>query len=305
MSDIGATRPDPTAIGDTSTPPFVRLPDPEKLFSRRADRFRTLAKGSQLGPYLDFLGRLCDVQHAVQDALDPAAAPSEEATARARTHAMPPIDRTRAVEGDDFMTIFDRLVARAREIDMPAAARDALARVAAADSAERRSLASAVVADRIPVEAVAEHVFAAAAVQVHFARLAARLEAPALVPVGEGACPACGGPPVSSMVVGWPGAHGSRFCACSTCQTLWNHVRVKCCLCGETKGISYREIDGGDGVIKAEVCEACNAQVKILHQHKDPDLDPVADDVASLALDLLCRDEGIRRGGVDPFLIGY
>ena len=38
--------------------------------------------------------------------------------------------------------------------------------------------------------------FVAAALQVHFARLAAQLDANALVPVGEGACPACGGPPI-------------------------------------------------------------------------------------------------------------
>lgn len=305
MSDIGAPRPDPTAIGETSTPPFARLPDPERLFARRADRFRTLAKGAELGPYLEFLGRLCDVQHVVQDGLQPAPTPAAETIERARTHAMPPIDREKAVEDEGFMAIFDRLVARAREIDMPAQAREALGRVAAADGEGRRALARAVVGNRIPVEAVAEHVFAAAAVQVHFARLAGRLDAKALVPVGDGVCPACGGAPVASMVVGWTGAHGSRFCACSTCQTMWNHVRVKCCLCGETKGISYREIDGGDGVIKAEVCEACNAQVKLLHQHKDSEVDPIADDVASLALDLLMRDEGVRRGGVDPFLIGY
>jgi FdhE protein len=45
--------------------------------------------------------------------------------------------------------------------------------------------------------------------------------------------------------------------------------------------------------------------VKILHQHKDPALEPVADDVASLALDLLVREAGYRRGGVNPFLLGY
>jgi len=45
--------------------------------------------------------------------------------------------------------------------------------------------------------------------------------------------------------------------------------------------------------------------VKILHQHKDPSLDPVADDVATLALDLLLRDLGYRRGAVDAFLLGY
>ena len=55
----------------------------------------------------------------------------------------------------------------------------------------------------IPFEAIAEHALVAAALQVHFARMAAALDAAALTPVGDGACPACGGPPVASLVVGW------------------------------------------------------------------------------------------------------
>ena len=204
MSDFGAPRPDPTAIGETSSPPFARLPEPRTLFARSAARFRDLAKRSELGPYLDFLGRLCDVQHAVQDGLADAPPPSEELLARAKAHAMPPIDRTAAIEDESFMAIFDRLVNAAREVVMPAEAAAAVVRLGTAEPAERVAMAEAVVANRIPVEALAEHVFAAATVQVHFARLAAALDATRLVPVGEGACPACGGPPVSSMVVGWP-----------------------------------------------------------------------------------------------------
>jgi FdhE protein len=45
--------------------------------------------------------------------------------------------------------------------------------------------------------------------------------------------------------------------------------------------------------------------VKIIHKHKDAILDPVADDVATLALDLLLRESGYRRGAVNPFLLGY
>ena len=140
---------------------------------------------------------------------------------------------------------------------------------------------------------------------MHFARLAAGLDAARLVPVGDGACPVCGGPPVSSLVVGWSGAHGARFCACGLCGTLWNYVRIKCAVCGSTKGIGYEEIEGGAGTIKAETCDSCRSYVKILHQHADPAVDPVADDVATLALDLLVRESGYRRGSVNPFLVGY
>ena len=45
--------------------------------------------------------------------------------------------------------------------------------------------------------------------------------------------------------------------------------------------------------------------LRSLEAEKDISLDPIADDVASLGLDLLVRETGLRRGGVNPFLIGY
>ena len=76
-------------------------------------------------------------------------------------------------------------------------------------------------------------------------------------------------------------------------------------MCGSTEGIVYQEVEGGPGTVKAEACDVCRSYVKILLQHKDPALDPVADDVASLAIDMLVRESGYRRGGVNPFLLGY
>jgi len=45
--------------------------------------------------------------------------------------------------------------------------------------------------------------------------------------------------------------------------------------------------------------------LNILQQQKDPDLEPIADDVASLGFDLLVRELGFWRGGANPFLLGY
>jgi FdhE protein len=80
---------------------------------------------------------------------------------------------------------------------------------------------------------------------------------------------------------------------------------VKCLACGSTKGVGYQEVDGQSGAIKAETCDECGSYVKVLHQHKDVMLDPIADDVGSLGLDLLLRDSTYRRAGVNPYLIGY
>jgi FdhE protein len=305
MSSVGAPRHDPVPIGTIAEPPFAQLPDPTTLFAARAERYRALADGHALAPYLLFLAALSAVQHRAQDALPEPDMPAGDECERARAFAMPPLDRGRFTADAAFDATLDRLLALSRDVDMPQPARAALMRSSGVDAGARAAMVRAVLGDAIPLEALADHVFVAAALQVHFARQAARLDAKQLVVVGDGVCPACGAPPVASLVVGWPGAENTRFCSCSLCSTLWNYVRVKCTLCGSTKGIAYRTVEGGDGLIRAETCETCRGYVKILRQEQNPALDPVADDVASLALDLLVRELGYRRGAVNPFLLGY
>jgi FdhE protein len=305
MSKIGTPRHDAVPIGEIAEPPFARLPDPSTLFHARAERFQELSSRHELARFLSFLSGLSFCQHQLQDGLPDADLPSDADRERAREHAMPPLDRSRFTADAVFDSTLGRLLQLAPDVDMPDTARSALARVTDADTGMRTVMAQAVLANAIPVEAFAEHVFVAAALQVHYARLASRLVAKRLVPVGDGACPVCGGAPVSSMVVGWQGAHNSRFCVCSLCATQWHYVRIKCTLCSSTKGISYREVEGGDGTVWAETCESCRGYVKILHQHKNIALDPVADDVASLGLDLLLREGEYRRGSVNPYLLGY
>ena len=305
MRKVDAPRHDPIPIGEVSAPPFCKLPNPLILFAERTQRLRMLAQSSELAPYLLFLSRLTEAQYRIQDDLPLPAMPGKDAMARAREYRMPPLDRGRFTTDAAFDETLERLLWLAREFEMPPTAANALERVIAQDAGARQAMIDALLADSVPVEALAEHVFVAAALQVQFARLAARLDAKTLVPVGDGACPACGGPLVASAVVGWKGAHGSRFCACALCGTLWNYVRIKCTLCGSTNGIGYQEIEGGAGTVKAETCDECHRYVKILQQQKDAALEPLADDVASLGLDLLMRELGYRRGAFNPFLLGY
>ena len=305
MMQAGAPAHDPIPIGEIAKPPFVRLPDPLAIFAHRAGRLKLLASGHQLGSYLLFLSNLCEAQHRIQDGLPEAELPPPYTMGRAREFRMPPLDRMRFAPDKAMDATCERLLSMATRIAMPDSARFALDRVSAADPVDKATMFKAVLSNAIPVEELAEHTFAAAVLQVHFARIAAQLDAKQLVPVGEGACPTCGGAPVSSLVVGWPNAQDTRFCACSLCGTLWNRPRVKCVLCGANKGIAYQEIAGGPAMVKAETCESCGSYLKIMHQRIDAAIDPVADDVATLALDLMVRESGYRRGGVNPFLLGY
>lgn len=305
MSEIGAPRHDPVPIGEIATPPFARLPDPTSLFKIRAERLRTLAQASHLGPYLRFLADLAEVQHAIQDGLAAPDLPAEDARERAREFGMPPLDRTRFVIEPVFETTLDRLFDGATSVTMPDNARAALLAAKDADASVRDEMVRNVLADSIPIETLASHVFVAAALQVHFSRVASGLDAERLVPVGDGVCPVCGGPPVASVVVGWQNAANTRFCVCSLCDTWWHFVRIRCTACGTTKGIGYKEVEGAGSNVQAETCEECHSYAKILYQNKEAGLEPVADDVATLGLDILVKEAGYRRSAFNPYLLGY
>ncbi|MDR6756931.1 FdhE protein [Mycoplana sp. BE70] len=296
--------PDPTAIGDVSSPPFVRLPEPSTLFADRAARLRQLAELSPLKPYLTFVAALTDTQALVQADPVPTHAPDPAAIGRAHEFGMPLIDRDKGADDDSLGVVFDRLFAAAAGVEMPESAAAALAKVASVGRQERRAMVDTIFSGRLPEDAIAEHIYVWSGLQVYFSGLASRLDPKAARPVADGLCPICGSLPCSSMVVGWTGAHGARFCACSLCNAMWHYVRIKCTCCGSTKGVGYKEVSDGDGVVKAETCEECQSWTKIIYQQKSSGAEPIADDVGSLGIDLLMRSEPYRRGGFSPLLAG-
>ncbi|WP_312403098.1 formate dehydrogenase accessory protein FdhE [Rhizobium sp.] len=305
---VSSLQPDPSMIGGISKAPFSLMPNPARFFRERATRFEVLAETSNLAPYLKFLASIARIQADIVSKLEPVEPVEAEQIARAREAAMPPIDRSAMIRSDDYRKTLRLFLDRAKALEMPAPAAEALKAVSAADEETVDWMAENVIADSLPVESLAHHLYVAAATQVHAARLAAGLDGKALVPVSVGVCPSCGGKPAGSMVIGVQGAEGARYACCSCCATMWNEVRVKCIACGSTKGVGYRavEIDGGeDAVIKAETCDSCNSWSKILYQNKNPTLEMIADDVSSLGLDLLMKETDYRRAGFNPFLIGY
>jgi FdhE protein len=287
-------------------PPFAVLPDPPSLFETRSRRLASLAPGHRLEPYLLFLAEVTHAQHDVAAAPDlpPALLPPADRIARALEHGMPPVSRALFEPDAGVMVTIERLLDRLATADMPAETAAVVAGLRTAPPDERRRNVHETLMDTEPADDLARRALIAAGLQVHFTRLAAQVNADALKLVAEGACPVCGSPPMTSAVVGWPKAHNTRFCTCSLCATMWNVVRVKCLVCTSTDGISFREIEGSANV-KAETCDKCRSYVKILHQVNDSALDPMADDVASLGLDMLLAQEGWKRGGHNPFLLGY
>ncbi len=306
MSDVPGFAPfEEVGIAERDKPPFIRLPLPETLFGLRAMRFAALAPGHQLEPYLSFLAALSKAQDEIARALPLPTLPALGELRMRAANAMPLLPREDLADDPVASAALDGLAKLLAGVAMPDLARAALERAMAVDDEGRRAMFAAVLADAIPVEAVAEHIFAAAALQVVAARCVAQFDPLLPQPVADGVCPCCGGPPVTSSIVADVNVEGVRYVQCSLCAAQWNHVRVKCVTCGSTKGIAYQAIEGIADTIKAETCDECRTYVKILNRRKDTELEPVADDIASLGLDLLVTEAGWKRAGVNPFLLGY
>jgi FdhE protein len=115
-------------------------------------------------------------------------------------------------------------------------------------------------------------------------------------------CPVCGSLPLASIVRAQGAHQGYRYLHCGLCATEWHLVRIKCSHCLSTEGIRYHYVDGGAEAVRAESCENCRTYRKILYQEKDPAVEPLADDLASLALDLLMGREHFHRTCGNPLL---
>lgn len=303
---VQTVQPDPSVIGGVPKAPLAFLPDPDRLFADRAKRFAFLAEHDpRLGPYLSFLGELTQLQARLLDELPEPEPISRERIDVARSSRMPPIDRhslaTDEVLHDTLMT----LCHAAMSLEMPEPAKLALQAVLASDLADRHWLLENILSDRIPEDSAAPHLFAAAAVQVHMARLAGSLKAEDLVRIRTGICPTCGGRPATASVSGLQGIENVRYATCSCCATRWNEVRVTCLCCGSNGAISYRSVETEEAAVKAEVCGDCDSWIKILYQVKNPSLDAIADDVGSLGLDLMMKDTDFSKAGINPYLAGY
>jgi FdhE protein len=304
MSQIGGPKQGLMNIGEEAKPPFAVLPDLSTLFLGRSKRLAALVPGHELAPYLTFLAVLTKAQHDILESLPQVKPPPFERVGQALEHGMPPISRS-LVEADGVMErSVEQLLDRLAHADVPSQTAFAIEATRGLSPDERRGLIMAALSDA-PMNDLAQCTLISAGLQVHFARLAAILKADNLKPIADGVCPACGSAPMTSSVVGWPKAHNTRFCTCSLCATMWNVVRVKCVLCSSTEGITYRTIEGKRDTVKAETCDKCRGYVKILYQVNDAALEPMADDVASLGLDMLLAEEGWKRGGQNPFLFGY
>jgi FdhE protein len=302
--------------------PRLRLPAGAQGFGERAARLRHLANAGPLREFLQFAALLAEHQQSMALWLAGTPLPDAQHLARCREHAMPPLAFTSSKRDPAWRralrSALDEL--RSGAAEAPAAVIDRLRRESD-DFLEAQ--ASKIGAGAHAGLDLATAPLIASALQAYWTSMASRL-APGDIGAGAapGLCPVCGSPPVASVVRIGGAASGHRYLHCSLCASEWHMVRIKCSHCESTKGISYHALQAGEGeaigdagvggvtaiagaaegAVKAETCEQCRSYLKIFSMEKDPGVEPVADDLASLALDLLMGEENYARTGTNMML---
>ena len=301
--------------------PRVRLPSPATVFSVRAARLRKLSEGHAVGDYLRLMAALSDAQQSRLDAQtrEPgvSGARIEERLRLAHEHGLPPFQATLWPRDPMWHTVLHGLCdAIAATSGFPAAVtrvcRDIQASAPAELETQARLLLHQAAAPgdstdaRARIDAAAAP-FIMAALQVSWAAMLASLSHDQVkaylghldVP---GVCPVCGTLPVASRVSAEKAYQGYRYLHCALCATEWHLVRIKCTQCNSTEGIHYHSIQGSSGAVRAEACDRCRTYRKICYQEQDPEVEPLADDLASLGLDLLMSEQGFQRASGNPLL---
>lgn len=280
----------------------ILLPVTTTLFAERAARFDALAEGHTLADWLHFLGQLSRAQHASLKIVADLPLPDAASLEQSLQHGMPPLNlSTRPAVWRDVL----REIARQLGNDVPEGALAALDALLAADDATLERLAETLLTGDIDARTAAKLPFIAAALQVVYTRQASLLETRHLkVMDTHNVCPCCGSPAVASIVRLGSAINNLRYLHCSLCNTEWNVTRAVCTACDTDKAVALQELEGNKGAVRAETCDSCKSYLKIVYQDKDPQVDPVADDLASLALDMLVDEAGFERAGPNLLLIG-
>jgi FdhE protein len=283
--------------------PFLFLP-PGDMFTHRARRLRFLSKAHRLTDYLAFLATLADAQH---DALTKFPAYSlqevrEQATL-SPSRSMPFLNARFLSRNPVWRRGLSMILQQMSGAALPQAARETVSRLLVTGEAALEDAADKILAGEFPDVSPQELPFIAAALQVYWVHMTISLGRDSFGRTEQGGlCPVCGSHPIVGIVQSGGAKQGLRYLSCSLCASQWHMVRIKCSSCEATDGIDYFKIGGSSGAVKAESCGRCNTYLKLLYLAEDPGMEATADDMATLALDMLMDKEGKARRGPNLYL---
>ena len=287
--------------------PFLRMPERSTVFAERAARLRQVAPGHPMEGYLLFIADVADEQQALLNDMPPIRLPAAADMEKSNEHGMPPLNFQTHARDQQWCNVLRHML-RALELRTSGRLNEVVLQLEGRRDELYEAQASKLLAGVTFGLDVAAAPLIGAGLQVYFTHLAIAIGETSIPRIDVATiCPCCGSRPTASIARIGGAEAGYRFLHCALCNIEWHMVRIKCTQCESTKGISYLAIDDGSAVdkkpIKAEICEECGTYLKICSMDRDPHVEPVADDLASLSLDLLVVETGRQSSGVNLMLI--
>ena len=298
----------------------MRLPDGPREFGQRQARLRSLATGHPMRDYLLFVAAIAAAQQRAIEALPALDLPDDSQLQANLDRFGVPLPAVGWPRDPRWREALRGILQQLSPV-LESAASDRVQRLAAESDVFYETQADRLLGGITLGLDLAAAPLIAAALQVYWVRLVAQtaerfgasiFERPAPGP----SCPCCGVRPTASIVRIGGMEGGYRYLHCALCSAQWHLVRVKCSHCLSTKGIHYEALDPVDparsgrglerapiAAVRAECCDECGHYLKILSMEKDPDIDPVADDLATVALDLLVSEAGKVSAGTNLMLL--
>lgn len=282
---------DELGVASSATPRLL-LPDARTLFAQRAKRLHSLAQNHPLAQWLNFCAELA----AVQDMLA-----NQSTSTSIYTRADLSIEHWQAESAWHYwQEVLETMLTQAITAEQKAL----VEQLKTWDKSQWQSEAQALLLAN-ELQHPEATPFLATALQVEWTVKASQLtpipqnELPTDAPL----CPVCGSHPMVSVVHTGDPTHGVRYLVCSLCSSQWYATRAKCTNCDSPKAVSLLG-ESSEASLQGECCDHCQSYVKLVSLLKDIHLDPCADDLASLGLDMSLHEAGYARAARNLFLAG-
>ncbi|TNG93836.1 formate dehydrogenase accessory protein FdhE [Pasteurellaceae bacterium USgator11] len=282
-------------------PPLL-FANPKNLYQRRAARLRKLSENHPLQDYLRFCANIADAQlDLLQTAPIAADVRLSAVKDNAALLAQQPLHWKNWQRDPIWLELLQQLLQRIK----PSANDAILATIEwleKASASELNALANQLLRDNMLLNQSDKAIFLWAALSLYWTQLVQQIPHQAKTELGENRqfCPVCGSAPVASTIQ-LGEVQGTRYLHCSLCESEWHMVRVKCSNCEQGGKLNYWSLDS-DQAVKSESCDDCHSYLKVLYQDKNPEVEAVADDLASLFLDDEMEKMGYAKSAVNPFL---
>lgn len=120
----------------------------------------------------------------------------------------------------------------------------------------------------------------------------------------QSSCPRCGHPPLAGILRDDRGAAAMvRLLVCSFCFHPWSFPRVLCPGCQEERPDRLPRFTAEElPWIRVEACDSCQRYLKSIDLARNPEAEPIADELGSTPLDVRARELGYCK--LEPNIAG-